>query len=198
MKTHFVHFDQDIQEYVTLCGVVYKDGMQATLDVEAEMDCLSCDKTNKYKRLKEEAKRKLQDEVKQIGVDIVKDSEPKTYKKTIEIEIEVPIGMEYSNVGQVHELDEYAIGGKFIPIDLELKPKVKSKSELIGVLCYVWNDKSEKRLAIIKQYNENSYVTNREENCNYMIKEGEWWFVNAEPVPLEKLDQLKAKLIGEG
>ena len=118
--------------------------------------------------------------------------EPKTYKKKIEIEIDVPVGYEFDKITdyQNHELIS---GHKFSRNDIWFKKKVKSGAELIGCLCGVGFSLSEAK----KCAENESYlikVTGYDEDLFLYKSNPSGAYKYAYPVPADKLNELKASL----
>ena len=214
-KVHLYRKDSifGFTEAITECGIIVDVDNVETID-PTKVKCERCKKTKKFKELE-----RTHNEVMQIGADtmesyhrdeerranshkmaemfeaeIAKDSEPKTYKQKIEIEIDVPMKMEVDTAkytGRSYAPD-FSRGTAFLHVSL--KPKVKQGAELLHCLVGYSdisldiakdNTIDFARVGIVDGYN---FSQNKSYRINGKLA------MYAYPVPTEKLAELKANL----
>jgi len=184
-----------------------------------DVTCKNCERTNEYKRLESEATEKLKQSVMQIGVDtmgshhkdeerranshkmaemfeaeIAKDSEPKTYKQKIEIEVDMPVGCEFDYAKVVSIGKNNIKNSDHATALIQFKKKAKTGAELLHCLVG-YSDVSLDiakdntidfaRVGIVDGYN---FSQNKSYRINGKLA------MYAYPVPTEKLAELKANL----
>lgn len=186
---------------ITQCGLGFEtyDYNRVETIEHKNVTCKDCMESERYKELKE--LDKTMSEIKSEAVEEFNEPKPKhpafdeTYKQTIEIEIDVPVGMEIDNVSRNVTNTCSDIYTPFTEILIEHKPKVKTGAELLHCLVGVSqfsldnakaNAENLERIGLITAYN---FSTNK----SYCV-DG-IYFRHAYPISASKLDELKARLI---
>jgi len=180
----------------TECGIIVDNDFVETID-HTKVKCERCKKTQAFKdleRTNNETKKAIEEmnEIKEEAIKKFKDSEQKTYKQKIEIEVDVPVGYEFDDSKTIiNDCDPILNSGKVAHFKIHVKPKVKTGAELVRCLCGV----SAMNISEAKIYSENLQnlkVVNNYKDGYYGTSGGQYKYVY--PVPAEKLAEFKANL----
>lgn len=121
-------------------------------------------------------------------------SKQETYKQKIEIEIDIPIGMEISIISRNKTYVNDGVYDPFTEILIEYKPKVKQGYDLVGCLCGISNlSFSNAKRCADNQYNL-CLITDYVTDDNFPYKSEICSLKFAYPVSSEKLKELLENL----
>ena len=190
------------EEFKMQCGYKihgFNIDFYETID-HTKVTCEVCKSTQAYKDLEaaNESTKEILEDMEKIKDDTVaefKQSESATYKQTVEIEIDVPVGYEFCKDNlTVRNCDRNLNLEKIADVKIFVKPKVKQGAELIGCLVGYSDESINEAELRACEYERVGVVLgyNLSQNRSYNIN-GEYWGY-AYPVPKQKLEQLIERL----